>query len=140
MLPATEPRQACSNCLSSTASPRLEIGPPEELRVLEEIATRSRTDTAKPGIKFIFFFDVQIFSGTEASESPLRAAELSAGTLAALFRLYKEVLQLRKDRYRPSFYWCLMETRNHKKWLHLENLRECDRLLPTSVRQRRHLS
>lgn len=27
VLPAREPRQACSNCSSSTASPRLEIGP-----------------------------------------------------------------------------------------------------------------
>lgn len=44
-----------------------------------------------------------------------------------------------RDRYRLS-YWCLMETRNHKKWLHMESIRECDRLLPTSVRQRRHLS
>lgn len=53
MLPATEPRQACSiNCSSSTASPRLEIGPPDELETLGDTDTGSRTDTAIPGIKF----------------------------------------------------------------------------------------
>lgn len=92
-----------------------------------DIGAESRS--RHPRIKF-FLVDLQIFTSTVLS---IRC-EIVSGTLA-LFCLCKEVLRVRKDRYR-----CLMEARNHKKWLHLENIRECDRLLPTSVRQRRHLS
>ncbi|TMS03475.1 E3 ubiquitin-protein ligase RNF180 [Larimichthys crocea] len=86
----------------------------------------------------------RIFGGFQRQSSPIARRQFPQGggyRLDAMdfeddsrgwrFDMDMEIVQLRKDRYRPS-YWCLMETCNHKKWLHLENIRDCDRLLLTS--------
>lgn len=100
VLPATEPRQACSNCSSSAASPRLDTqARPTSWRHSKEKKKKTEPSWHRDtGIFFFFFFlsFLERFSGTF-----LRAA----GTLGKRgFVSIRRLCMLGgKDRYRPVF-------------------------------------
>lgn len=93
VLPATEPRQACSNCSSSAASPRLDTqARPTSWRHSKEKKKKTEPSWHRDtGIFFYFFFK---FPWTFLRHVSARCGD----AWQAWFRLYKEVVHARGKR------------------------------------------
>lgn len=120
VLPASRPRQACSNCSSSSLFLLLRSFPPFSLFP----AAFSPPRLTDPGL-----------APAAACRAHISSEVLWEGGGGTFLQRASDRRGCASEGNSSLF---LMETRNFKKWLHLEDT--CERLASTSLRERRALS